>query len=119
MERPTGIEQKFHQEMLGIYEAALRLKPPYHATRFLRMVNERGGIGAAQALLATGQPSDGFTELYLRGCRLDLSVEYLVLKCPWRDLFSPEQLAIARRRLEEHKFAPPPEDSCNQGDLPK
>ncbi len=53
-----ALEQQFHAAMLDIYEAALRLKPPYHATRF-------------------------------------------------RTLFTVEQLAIARDRLEKHEFEPP------------
>ena len=109
-----GLEQRFHQEMLGIYESARHLKPPYYATRFLRMVNEHGGKGAADMLLATGEPSEGFTELFLRGRRLDLSVEYLVLRRPWRDMFTPDQLAVARKRLTEYEFDPPPEDSHGQ-----
>ena len=106
----SKIEQQFHQAMLDVYEAARRLTPPYHATRFLHMVNTRGGRDAADALLATDQPSEGFTELFLRGRRLDLSVEYLVLRTPYRDLFTPEQRAVARERLKKHEFKPPPED---------
>jgi hypothetical protein len=114
MQSDGGLEQQFHQEMLEIYESARRLKPPYYATRFLRMVNEHGGKIAADMLLATGQPSEGFTELFLRGRRLDLSVEYLVLKRPWRVLFTPDQLAVARKRLRTYEFDPPPEDSHDQ-----
>ncbi len=46
-------------------------------------------------------PSDGFGMLLLRGKEaLKLSVEYVALQHPWRDLFEPDQLAIARRRLQ-------------------
>ena len=107
----SQLEQQFHEAMLGIYEAARCLEPPYHATRFLRMVNERGGKDTADALLATDQPSEGFTELFIRGRRLDLSVEYLVLRDPYRNLFTPEQLAVARERLKKHEFDRPPEDA--------
>ena len=103
------LESEFHEAMLVIYDAALRLRPPYHATYFRRMVLERGGRQAASDLLTTEDPSSGFTELYLRGRRLDLSVEYLVLKKPWRDLFSLEQLEVARMRLEKVGFLPPAE----------
>lgn len=102
----------FNLEMLAIYDAALKLKPPYRATLFLRMVNEHGGKGAADILLATGNPSSGFTELYIRGKEnLKLSVEYLVLKNPWRNLFSEEQLAIARKRLREVDCPLPSDDA--------
>ena len=107
----TQLEQQFHDAMLHIYEAAKQLKPPYHATRFLRLVNERRGKQAADYLLATAEVSEGFTELFLRGRRLDLSVEYLVLSEPWHQLFSPEQLEVARERLVKHEFDPPPSDA--------
>ena len=103
---------EFHREMLGIYYAALKLKPPYRANQFLQMVQEHGGKETADRLLATSKPSSGFTELYLRGKEnLRLSVEYLVLKKPWRALFKDDQLAIARKRLKEVDCPPPPDDS--------
>ena len=104
------LEQEFHKAMLDIYSQAKR-QVRYTATRFRRMVNERGGLDAAQALLATHEVSDGFTELWLRGKRLDLSVEYLVLKKPWRQLFSDDELAVARKRLCERDCEPPPDDA--------
>lgn len=111
-EKTSQLEQQFHDAMLDIYESARSLKRPYHATRFFRMVNERGGKDTADTLLATDQPSEGFTELFLRDRRLDLSVEYLVLRNPYRDLFTSTQLAVARERLRKHEFEPPPEDEA-------
>lgn len=106
------ITEQFHQAMLGIYDAALKLKPPYPARLFLRMVQEHGGKEAADRLLATVKPSSGFTELFLRGKEnLRLSVEYLVLKDPWRTLFTEQQLEVARKRLKEVQCPPPAEDS--------
>ena len=108
---PQKLIDQFHAAMLAIYSAALQLKPPYRANLFLRMVHEHGGKGAADRLLATGNPSSGFTELCLRGNdNLKLSVEYLVLQNPWRELFTEDQRAVARKRLKEVKCAPPPED---------
>lgn len=103
--------EQFDHAMRGIYDAALKLKPPYRATYFLRMVNEHGGREAANRLLATNRPSEGFTELFLRGPEnLRISVEYLVLQKPWRDLFTAEQLAIARKRLIDVKCPLPADD---------
>ena len=97
---PDEISQQFHHAMLGIYDAALKLKPPYRATRFLSMVHERGGKAAADQLLASANVSQGFTELFIRGKdNLKLSVEYLVLQPEWSSLFTLEQLSIARKRL--------------------
>ncbi len=104
--------EEFHTAMLGIYYAALKLKPPYRANQFLQMVQEHGGKETADRLLATSKLSSGFTELYLRGKEnLCLSVEYLVLKRPWRTLFTEEQRAIARKRLKEVECPLPVEDS--------
>lgn len=107
----SELERQFHEAMLGVYEAARRLKPPYVDTRFQRMVLARGGKAAADHLLGAADPSEGFMEFFLRGKRLDLSVECLVLKKPWRGLFTEEQLTVARKRLEEHKFELPADDS--------
>src|SRR4051812_34255521 len=94
--------------MLGIYDAAKRLKPPYSPNDFRRMVLEMGGKDAADKLLAMGNPSEGFGTLLLRGKdALKLSVEYLVLQSPWRALFEPEQLAVARKRLVDVRYDPP------------
>ena len=109
----SQLETQFHEAMLGIYEAAKRLKPPYPATRFLRMVQEHGGRETANRLLATGDPSEGFTEHFLRGRdKLKISAEYLVLKNPWRELFTDDQRAVARKRLHDYECDPPPEDAA-------
>lgn len=43
-------EDGFHEAMIGIYHAAAALG--YRAPYFLRMVQERGGLGAAKHLLS-------------------------------------------------------------------
>lgn len=80
------LEKDFHAEMLEIYHRA-RDEVGYLANRFLHMVGERRGLAAAKTLLEPGEVSTGFTELYMRGERLDLTVEYLVLQYPWNQLF--------------------------------
>jgi hypothetical protein len=105
---PSHLEEQFHAAMLQIHERAAQLNPPYRATRFLQMVQGSGGKAAADQLLASANPSAGFTELFLRGREhLKLSVEYLVLQDPWRALFSDEQLAVARKRLFSVGVEPP------------
>lgn len=107
----VSLIEQFHQAMLGIYDAAANLKTPYRATIFLRMVKTHGGKIAADKLLATANPSQGFTELFLRGREnLNLSVEYLVLQNPWRELFKAEQLVIARKRLHDVDCDPPEDE---------
>jgi len=104
--------ERFHSEMLRGHDMGVKLKPPYQSKPFLRMLGEHGGKGTADRLLATNKPSNGFTELFLRGKEnLRLSVEYLVLQNPWRSLFTEKQLAVARKRLLAVSCPPPPEDT--------
>jgi 5-methylcytosine-specific restriction enzyme A len=96
------LEAEFTRAMFDIYEQARKLRPPYTPTAFRSMVAEHGGKGAADRLLEGSTPSSGFGELLLRGQdALRLSVEYLVLTEPWRQMFSPDQLEVARSRLRE------------------
>lgn len=90
------LEAQFHQEMLKIYVEASKLG--YYPTRFRQMVEEYGGLAAAKQLLSGETPSDGFERLWELG-RLDLTVECLALREPWRRLFTDEELREAERRL--------------------
>ena len=105
----TELTRRFNNAMLGIYDAARNLRPSYTPADFRKLVIERGGKGAAVHLLGTDNPSAGFTELLLRGREnLKLSVEYLVLEDPWRELFEPDQLRVAERRLKDVRCELPP-----------
>ena len=93
------LEAAFHREMLNIYEQA-KTECNYVATRFRQMVGELGGLAAAKRLLAPEGYSEGLTRLWEEG-RLDISMEALVLRDPWRKLFTVKELEIAQRRLNE------------------
>ncbi|MGH9447639.1 MAG: hypothetical protein ACRD3O_18210 [Terriglobia bacterium] len=96
----SSLEERFHEEMLNIYRRA-NDECRYNPTRFPSMVNGVGGKAAAKALLHPGSPQYGFEVLWERG-RLDLTVEAVVLREPWRQLFSPDELAEIRSRLKQH-----------------
>jgi hypothetical protein len=102
MNNPTPLEIDFHKEMLDIYRNA-KEECGYNATRFLQMVSNDGGLKTAQKLLATSEPSDGFTVLWENG-RLDLTVENLVLNPIYQELFSSEEISKAKTRLEEYGY---------------
>ena len=91
-------EERFHQAMLDIYDQAKDVD--YYATRFQQMVRAQGGVQAAKQLLSSLLPGDGFATLWELD-RLDISVEALVLKEEWRNLFIDDELAVARQRLED------------------
>lgn len=98
----TDTERRFHQAMIDIYKVAKR-DCNYTATYFLRMVNELGGLNATKKLLATTEPSDGFTTLWTYR-RLDLTVEAHVIKPEFQSLFTTDEIAIARSRLKEYGY---------------
>lgn len=92
------LEVEFTGAMRDIYRRAAS-ELDYHPIRFLQLVEELGGTATAKKLLA--EPlQEGFTTLWEHG-RLDLSMEALVLRQLWRPLFTEDELATARRRLDE------------------
>ena len=103
---PKDLDAAFDEAMRQIYRSALS-ECRYRATRFLQLVEQRGGVAAAKQLLQSPGHSEGLTKLWELH-RLDLSMEALVLRAPWRDIFTDEELAIARRRLQELDYDPDP-----------
>ena len=93
------LEERFHGAMLTIYRTA-KSEANYAATRFLQMVEDRGGLETAKHLLDSkpDEVSEGFVQLALKE-RLDLTVESLVLQDEWKSLFSSKQLKTAQKRL--------------------
>lgn len=100
----TPTEREFNEAMVMIYERAWA-ECKYRATRFLQMVSEQGGLQAARSLLRADGLSDGFVALWKCG-RLDLTMEALILDQRWENLFSAEELAIARRKLADSGYRP-------------
>ena len=97
------IEKQFHQEMLRISDQAKEFG--YYPSYFLGMVREQGGLGAAKQLLKGDEMSGGLMRLWEQK-RLDVSVEALVLGELWASLFTDEEIASARWRLEELGYSP-------------
>ena len=96
-----SLEEKFTAAMFDIYKRA-KAEAGYNASIFLGMLTKQGGLATAKQLINAPKPSDGYTHLYERG-RLDLTVEALVVGQPqWASLFTPEELARAKRRLDEY-----------------
>lgn len=96
------IEAQFDNAMMDIYRNALK-EAKYDAKRFLQMLLEHHGIETARRLLYSNHVSEGYTALYERQ-RLDLTVEALILKPEWNELFTDEDREIARKRLKEYGY---------------
>lgn len=106
----SPLELRFHDAMLDIFrlagEATRRQRPDgtiargYWASYFLRGVRSHGGPEYARYLLRKRGVSDGFRRLSDEG-RLDLSVEALVLKPEYAELFTDAERRTAAHRLRE------------------
>ena len=101
----SNLEERFDVAMMDIYRRA-KSEAKYDATRYFQMLGEHRGLETARILLHAEKESEGFTALWERG-RLDLTVEALIHDHPeYHALFTDEERQIARRRLEEYRYAP-------------
>ena len=98
----TALEKRFEQDMLDIYTTAKK-ECGYNASRFLQMVGTKGGLAVAKQLISKPGGTDGFATLWEHG-RLDLSVEAHVLKAEYAELFTDEERALCRERLEQFGY---------------
>jgi hypothetical protein len=113
---PSPLELRFHDAMLGIFtlagEATRKRAPDgstirgYWANYFLRGVRNHGGPDYARQLLRAEGTSDGFQRLTDER-RLDLTVEALVLRPEYSELFTDEERAVAASRLARGGYSPP------------
>ena len=92
------LQDEFHRAMIGVYETAKDHE--YFATYFKRMVDSCGGVEAAKRLLAAREIQAGLMKLWALNL-LDHSMEALVIQERFRSLFTDEEVAEARRRLED------------------
>jgi len=96
--------KNFDNKLFELYETAKR-ECNYNPTRFLHMFREYGGYQTTKKLLhPQGEAiSDGLIKLW--ECkRLEISIEATVLQHPWNQLFTNDELATAKKRLEKLDF---------------
>ncbi|MEW6265363.1 MAG: HNH endonuclease [Thermodesulfobacteriota bacterium] len=118
-----NMESQLHQEMIDMFYISGN-ETGYWGRYFLRSVKKNGGLQTAKKMLSKRleNPSKqkGFQALIEVG-RPDLSLESLVLQPRFRDLFSPDELDEAKRRLESvpeyARRAPVPVDEIYPEDI--
>lgn len=89
-------EKGFTQAMLAIYDEAK--KAGVNLTKFRQMVYSHGGLETAKRLVISDN-TEGFASLLLAG-KPELTVEALILKDEWRDLFTQSELERAKEKLK-------------------
>ncbi|GGE69852.1 hypothetical protein GGR41_002055 [Paenalcaligenes hominis] len=101
MSTDTPLEQQFETALRACIQHAADLDPPVRFTRLSKLVNQIGAKAAADRVLANERVGDGLANLALTGLEnLQYSIEHLVQQEPWSALFTAEQLAIAKKRLQ-------------------
>ena len=98
----STLENKFHEDMNNIYFIAKK-ELKYNASRFIQLVSREGGVNAAKQLISKSGGTYGFEVLW-EFRRLDLSVEALVLRHEYQELFTAEEREICRNRLKEFGY---------------
>lgn len=104
-------EAEFKTAMLRNADEAKR-RLSIQSDKFRVKIDRLGAKAYAVELLESKNPAEGFTKLVETGDpkNLKLSLEYLVLRNPWRTYFTKEQRGKARRRLSDVRGELPPED---------
>jgi hypothetical protein len=98
----SAATKSFDRAMRGVYDRA-RSEAGYNATYLLGMLARHGGLETARRLLHAPAVSEGFTALWERK-RLDLTVEALILREDFVDLFTEDEIELARIRLAQFGF---------------
>ena len=101
----TPLEKQFFNDMKVIYLRADQ-EINYRPTRFPQMLSEKGGVETALILVAKSEVTEGFIKLW-KNNRLDLSVEALVVKDDYRELFDNDIRKICADRLREYGYEVP------------
>lgn len=95
---PPTTEQKraFHGATIELIQAISR--EVYRPTYFIQLMASEGAYAAACQVVSSYNLPDGFQRL-LQENKPELTIEYLVTRPEWAELFEPEILEAARRRL--------------------
>ncbi len=96
-----SLESEFTKALRATYDAASQYG--YYPTYFLQMLEKYGSVETAKRLLADSEPQTGLFRLWELHL-LDESLEAVVLQERFTPLFSPAEIAEARRRRDELNY---------------
>lgn len=94
-----ALENKFNKDMMNVYTTAKK-ELGYNATRLMQLISNKGGIQAAKQLISKNGGTYGFEVLWEHK-RLDLSVEAVVLKEEYSQLFTEDERNLCIERLHD------------------
>lgn len=98
----SELELDLYNDMLRIYKEA-DIQCNFKSAIFIGMLLNEGGLKTVKKLINKNNVTKGFIRLW--ECkRLDLSIEVLVLKDKYKELFTDEERIICKDRLKEYDF---------------
>ncbi len=100
-----GVMSELEQRLRHEFERAVSIciELGYKPMRFVQMLRQAGPVMTATTLVTDPTFHEGFTRLWEMG-RLDLSVEAIIIRDPYRALFPPHVLDMARKRLAQLNY---------------
>ncbi len=98
------LKKLFHQDMIDLYKQIIK-SVKYKPTRLMDYINKYGGYEAAVKYISTESNVQDFAILWEKE-RLDLSVEALITKEQYRELFNEDIVNFCDRKLKEYSYAP-------------
>lgn len=93
-----ALQNKFNEE---VFESVEKMKKEVYApVRFIKMLHQanNNAFEVAQKVVAK-RATIGLEKLYEKG-RLDLSMEALIVKPEYEELFPPQVINVCKRRLK-------------------
>lgn len=97
------IELELFNDMVNIYREA-DVQCNYKQAGFLQKLQLKGAIVAAKEVINATELTESFTKL-MECNRLDLSLEALIAKDKYKELFTAQERKICLKRLKEHGYA--------------
>lgn len=94
----------FNQDIIDLYKRMIKLVK-HKPTRLMDYINKYGGYEAAVKYISTESNVQDFAVLWEKE-RLDLSVEALITRQPYRVLFDDSILKFCDKKLKEYSYAP-------------
>lgn len=96
------IELELFNDMVNIYREA-DVQCDYKQAGFLQNLQVKGAIVTAKEIINASEVTEGFTKL-VECNRLDLSVEALIAKDKYKELFTAQERKICLKRLKAHGY---------------
>ena len=100
-----AFEEKEEEFKKRVFDSIIIMdkKHGYTPSELINMIDKHGTIEAVRRLINSPKPPYGFTKLWELKA-LDLSLEAIILEEEWKDLFSDEERAKAKKRLTDYGY---------------